>query len=106
MLILLISFLSGCQVPTIADQIQCAVNISITEENGRRYINENESTCACRMYRWNSGYIGPVGVGWEEDITYCNKFIGLSPDGYQNKYIYEEDIREEYNKWLRSDKDK
>lgn len=93
LLIILIICLNSC-IPTIKDQEQCMILIDLkVDEFGNRYINENESSCVCRMYRWDKNYVGPVGQAWETDITYCNKVIGHKPDPYIEFATFLEKIR-------------
>lgn len=87
--------LSSC-APEIDDQIQCSPEFHFITENNRRYIDEEITTCRCRMYRWTPGYVGPVGPFWHEDITYCQKLVGHPPDAYLEVAAFYEDVRREY----------
>ena len=82
-LIPLAIFLNACNTyAPVNDLVQCSPLITLIEDNGRRYIDEDNSTCTCRMYRYSVGYVGPVGAIWHEDLMYCNKIIGNPPEPY------------------------
>lgn len=77
-----VSFLSGCGAPEIADQEQCSPRFAYVDIMGERYIDTKESVCFCRMYRWSRGYVGGVGATTDKPIEYCHKLVGHPPDAY------------------------
>ena len=89
MILLLTISLNSCNTyAPIDDLIQCSPLITLIEENGRRYIDEDNSTCTCRIYRYSIDYVGPVGSIWNEDLSYCNKLTGNPPDEYGELSIW------------------
>lgn len=95
MFLVALSCLSSCQsFPTIEDQQQCSAFISLEVDSaGRRIVNEVESVCLCRQYKWSKGYVGPVGDLIEKDIEQCNKVIGHLPDSYLEVQDFYERVR-------------
>jgi len=98
MILLLITCLSCNTYAPINDLVQCSPLITLMEENDRRYIDEDNSTCTCRMYRYTIDYVGPVGDIWNEDLLYCNKLVGNTPDEYGELSIWFEKDRLIHNK--------
>ena len=88
--------LNSCSPPKIDDQIQCSPDFNFITDNSRRYIDEDITTCRCRMYRLSPEYVGPVGSFWHEDIDYCQKLIGHPPDAYLNVADFYERVRKAY----------
>lgn len=97
LILVLIISLNSCSIPEIEDLEQCSPEFHFILENGKRYINEDLSTCRCRMYQRSPEYFGPVGDSWKEDIYYCNKLIGENPDNYLKVFNFLDEIRIKYN---------
>lgn len=71
-----------------------------TDENGRRYIDEERSVCFRRRYRYSLGYIGSISDVEDLDITACNKITGNSPLNYKKKIDWLEALRIEASQWF------
>ena len=96
LIMLLLIFFSGCTIPEIDDKPQCSPDFVLIEEDGRRYIDEEKTTCRCRMYRRTPEYLGSIGNFWDEDITHCHKMIGETLDVYPDVAAFYEEIRQAY----------
>lgn len=102
--ILFATFLSSCgsDIPQNVDFNQKSLYLVLeTDENGRRYINEEESACFRRRYRYGIDLIGPLSDQIEDlDVTACHKIIGSSPLNYRKKINWLESIRLEAIKYI------
>ena len=96
--LLLLCCVYSCQsFPNVEDQEQCSPFIVLQIDSaGRRMVNEEESACLCRYYKWSKGYVGPVGDLIEKDIQYCDKLVGHTPDSY----LEVQDFYERVRTWL------
>ena len=104
LILLFLISLNSCSIPEIEDLEQCSPEFHFILEDGKRYINEDLSTCRCRMYQRKPEYIGPVGDFWHNDISYCNKLIGESPDNYLEVFNFLNEIRIKYNSFSSKNK--
>ena len=93
--ILLITCLSACKEPEIADQPQRTIvlNLERDQENGRLYVKEENSICLERMYRYSEKFLGPVSQSVEIPIEQCNKLIGNEPASYVKITNFLEEVR-------------
>ena len=104
LLMLLMIFLSGCGSNDIAESIdfnQKSIRLVFkTDESGRRYIDEDQSACFRRRYRYSIDLIGSISKVETLDVSECNKIIGNSPLNYKKKIDWLESIRLEALRWL------
>jgi len=104
--LVLLAMLTSCNdVPKAQDSIQKQIRLvlEIDPDTGRRYINEEESRCFFRTYRYSVDYIGAVGDAQEEDVSECNKIIGWRPKEYEKVTEYHERVRVLIQKELNED---
>lgn len=105
--LVLLAMLTSCQdIPKAQDSIQKQIRLVVETdpETGRRYINEDESRCFYRTYRYSIDYIGAVGDAQEEDVLECNKIIGWKPKEYEKVTEYHERVRVMIQKEVNEDK--
>jgi len=82
---------------TYVDFNQKQIRLVLIEEDGRRYVDEEDSTCFMRRYRIGKDMIGPLSGGMEEmDIMKCDKVTGESPMNYAKKTSFLETVRQLY----------
>ena len=98
-------FLEGCGSNDLEESIdfnQKSIRLVLKiDDSGRRYIDEEESVCFRKRYRYSIKMIGPINEIVEDlDITACNKVIGESPKNYKKKIDWLESIRLEALRWL------
>jgi len=106
MLLLMLSmiFHSGCGTSGLEESVdfnQKSLRLVLkTDENGRRYIDEEESACFRRRYRYSLELIGSTSKAEILDVTACDKVIGSSPLNYKKKIDWLEALRLEAITWL------
>jgi len=96
-MLLLILTEVGCNTAdTFVDFNQKQIRLVLIEdEEGRRYVDEEESVCFMRRYRIGKDMIGPLPGGMEEmDILKCNQITGESPMNYAKKTSFLEEVRQ------------
>ena len=108
LILITLLFLSACNTPQVRDLPQKNLQLvfEIDDETGRRYINEEKSSCFYRHYRHSQDYLGPIGQEGELDVAECNDMIGYSPDEYVELSDYFEAVRRLLNKQLNKMKNK
>jgi len=83
---LLIIYLSCSHNQIFTDEVnaeQCSPYISLKMEHGKRFVDEVNSSCMCRLYKFSGDYIGPIGTRYKTDIMKCHQLIGVTPDRYE-----------------------
>jgi hypothetical protein len=90
-------FHSGCtekDYEIIKDQKQVFFVFETDEETGRRYLNEEKSTCVSRQYKYSLKYVGKIGSPKHIPFDECQKVIGYTPSDYVEVHEYHEKVRE------------
>lgn len=63
-------------------------------ETGRLYVDEKNSTCYSRGYRYSIDYSGPAGEGWKMNpLETCHKMVGYLPATYVDVVNFQEEVR-------------
>jgi len=103
-LILLISCLSACNSIKPITVANCERQISFITEGNKRYVNEEESFCACRDYKFSKEYIGPIGNEREIDIDsdICRKIVGYPLTDYAALIRWAHSVQDRINRILKN----
>lgn len=83
---LLIICLSCASNPIFTTEVnaeQCSPYISLKFEAGKRFVDETNSKCLCRLYKFSNGYIGPIGTSYKVDLMKCHQLIGITAERYE-----------------------
>lgn len=91
--ILLISFLSCTEVPTLEVLQRTIAFLKIVEIDGKKYIPYEDAYCNERMYKYSIDYTGPIGYSNTIPLENCNKIVGYDPQTYVLVTDYFEEIR-------------
>ena len=104
-----IIFLNSCGSNDLEENVdfnqKSVIIVLKTNEDGRRYIDEEKSFCIRRRYRYSLEFIGPTSKGEKLDILKCHKVIGSSPLNYKKKIDWLEAVRIKLDEYFNSDEE-